>query len=342
MFHETEIVWGRHLPGAFVPSRTVESFEEKPTVSRLSIPKHLWADGHATAKFKGPIRIPPPDEWAAGIEWEPQFTLLNYPNKDVMVTGTTVYDTPYVGGCGDSGCKCSLLRDEVWLHLPLKTLDSIDGGRGLLDIDDGVSNLEVRTKPTRLPRLSTGITLVDSYLAALVKVIARTVGPVGVFLPQTLLTKRELDAAGLDVCVTKHFNFSMNIDWMPDKTEVGYTSALCGGTRMHVPVPYQFSDYRGLLSVYCTLMETIYKEMVDGLVDMPSPPEEKYNLAWKTFLSAPRTLYLEDLHILGRNGAWFDRRSDKIPNEVFSSDPGPLLLGYSMTGEHYIRKAELC
>ena len=190
-----------------------------------------------------------------GIEWEPQLTLLNYPEMPIHV----LYD-PF-RSAQDFICKYShndnlKSKCEVIIFVPYKYKAMVDN-----------ANIEFRTQPVKLEDLPDAIKTEQDKMEALVKEIAKSQGPTGIFLPA--------------YPCTKHVNVSMP-EWNAElfKYNGNWKQGLHGG-RFHVNVGYSFHEYDKLL------------------------------------------------------------KAEISPEERWRSDEKPILLGYSMTGDVYVRRSEL-
>lgn len=182
-----------------------------------------------------------------GIEWEPQLTLLNAPN-------CPVYVYPDFGAT-----NFSLLENEgiAYLQVPTKYHHVID-----------VRNVEFRTPPVSLEELPQTCKEANEYMKGVIKEIARDVGAVGVFFPQSGIDSPE----DSNVLPHKHVNISFPVHCIPglfslrplpdtycvlsDLPSLNYLVKLSPYYecfRLHIRVPYQFKDYEGLVEDVRTL-----------------------------------------------------------------------------------------
>ena len=180
--------------------------------------------------YKGPPRDP--NEWIIGLEWEPQFTLLKHPKKKVEVLPENVRSP----GLQKVLKRIRKAKDSVCITLPNEYVDTF------------VSNFEIRTPPVRFPLLERAIKGVEVVVEDIVKYIARKHGPVGVFLPSTIVG-----------AVHKHVNLSFpeilpgvlpdctKMFWKLSTPPTGVDTTFINNTRLHLAVPYDFCDYRGLI-----------------------------------------------------------------------------------------------
>ena len=158
-----------------------------------------------------------------GIEWEPQVTLLNYPKMAVCPARNRDNNSMYMGKVADHTDAATLMGVAgMFLYLPKKYSDNIDN-----------FNLEFRTPPVRLEDLPDAIKTEQDKMEALVKDIAKALGPTGIFLPA--------------LPCTKHVNISMP-DW--DDQLFKYNGCWKEGeygARFHINVSYGFTEYDKLL-----------------------------------------------------------------------------------------------
>ena len=163
-----------------------------------------------------------------GLEWEPQATLLNHPNKSVHVTLASSFPWHTY----DHG------PDNVSINLPRSMTSFVDLRNGAL---------ELRSTACPPTELQQAIDLENSRLELLCRLIAEIYGPCALFLPANDTTKR--------IC-TKHYQAS----WFEsdEKTfdhfyEVFQRSPCYGKyyskngrrnrLRVHINVPYEFTRY---------------------------------------------------------------------------------------------------
>lgn len=186
-----------------------------------------------------------------GLEWEPQLTLLNYPKMPIRAISSRHYDFT----CGKL-FNGDMTKYLIELYVPLKYRENVD-----------TTNIEFRTTPVQLKDLPEAIKTEQDKMEALVKNIAKAVGPTGIFLPA--------------LPCTKHVNVSMP-EWNTElfKYNGSWKNGVHGG-RFHINVGYGFTEY-------------------DKLLRAELPAEDRWC------------------------------RNNK-----------PILLGYSMAGDTYVRRHEL-
>ena len=190
-----------------------------------------------------------------GIEYEPQLTLLNYPEMPIHI----LYD-PFQSA-QDFTCKYShndnlKSKCDVIMFVPYKYKTMADN-----------TNIEFRTPPVKLEDLPAAIKTEQDKMETLVKEIAKSQGPTGIFLPA--------------YPCTKHVNVSMpecNDELF--KYNGCWKQGLHGG-RFHINVGYGFREYGKLMTA-----------------ELPT-------------------------------------------DDRWCKDSKPILLGYSMAGDVYVRRSEL-
>ena len=157
-----------------------------------------------------------------GIEWEPQLTLLKYPEMPIHV----LYD-PF-RSAQDFTCKYShndnlKSKCDVIIFVPYKYKAMVDN-----------ANIEFRTPPVKLEDLPAAIKTEQDKMAALVKDIAKAQGPTGIFLPA--------------YPCTKHVNVSMP-EWNAELFKYnGCWKEGLYGDRFHINVGYGFREYGKLMT----------------------------------------------------------------------------------------------
>jgi hypothetical protein len=210
-----------------------------------------------------------------GIEWEPQFTLLNYP-KSMIAFANTTDPTKQNQLLVESGSGFVVIYNKpgVGYHQ----------GAGFIDKKyknmycDGY-NVEVYTNPVPLSDIKTEISKATETLKQFTNSVALKYGPTGVFLPMTRIRVVEDNGAthnlqdqvadnplggyGKDLFLlpSKHVNFSL--PYYNDKTGkrkpktfcdyvlnqpmfkeiVGANGSITGNLRLHINVAYDFNDY---------------------------------------------------------------------------------------------------
>lgn len=159
-----------------------------------------------------------------GLEFEPQLTLLNYPNKKVVIAYNcnneikvfTTLCNVYVYSFIED------LENSIVLLLP----DNYNNY-----IDSGSSNLEFRTNPVSFTELPAELNRINATFQSVMLEIAKVTGPLAAFLPA-------------NPC-TKHVNLSVpSCEFPPD---LYHTKPGVYGQRIHIKVPYNFTNYSSLL-----------------------------------------------------------------------------------------------
>lgn len=223
-----------------------------------------------------------PDKVLIGIEWEPQITLLEFPNLPVNFRASLIESNI---GIFDEG-KNILVSIKDGLFRNYHTGDFTDN-HCFLSTDQVKQNIELRTFPTAFHQLEDQILLCNKYLKHFIlKLRQRTNNGIGVFLPKAILA--ESDGIGFmddrDVyhfleysTPSKHVNISFrgdnklsmvtnsmlrNLDELPNrlnkskeyksirafrtfiKTRI---STADYGERLHITVPYNFTEYKKLI-----------------------------------------------------------------------------------------------
>jgi len=177
-------------------------------------PEWLRLDYYQYPPTNEPIKSHP-DYPLIGIEWEPQLTLLNYPNKAIYIHLSENFRTDIVNY--DEKC--------VVIFLSLKYSGYTD---------KVVANIELRTDPVKLENLPIEIHNCQKVMEDIVKDIAKIVGPVGVFLPA--------------FPCSKHVNVSFK-GMLSDILFPRYViKPGIYGYRQHARVPYNFTDYKSLFT----------------------------------------------------------------------------------------------
>lgn len=184
------------------------------------------------------------EDLVVGMEWEPQFTLLNFPQCRVEVLSAVDVD-----------------RAAVWVSPQGGVVDLIIPEHFLsrrIGIDEAVGNLEVRSVPVPVSgRDWVGeVAQCQAALEALVCTLAEAVGPVGVFLPASMWGEFRL---------SKHYNITTKghacwlqmgkVDIFSPRQDMTTTFLRREIThhRCHVRVPYDFTDYATLHAAYLRL-----------------------------------------------------------------------------------------
>jgi hypothetical protein len=137
-----------------------------------------------------------------GIEWEPQLTLLEFPNQVITVIKKSNLDH---WGHLKTGVILSVTRDSSLMVYNFQILedgpssvfvtidDSYDpsyyGGCSIpkyLGVDDSMSNLEIRTRPVKLELLKDHLDFCTEYLGHFVEDLSLLTKGIGVFLPTAI------------------------------------------------------------------------------------------------------------------------------------------------------------
>lgn len=165
-------------------------------------------------------------DFIIGIEWEPQLTLLRYPRSAVNVVA-------------DSG-------DRIMLRVGKETITVKVGINDYsLGVDTAVSNIEIRTLPVPVSKLKEETRRVYLLLQEFIVRMAKQVGPVGVFLPETY--HREGVPEALLIAPSKHVNFDLADFGHIDECLL-HLKDTCTSKRprVHICVPYNFTCYQEL------------------------------------------------------------------------------------------------
>lgn len=205
-----------------------------------------------------------------GIEWEPQFTFLNWPKHSVYIKNTKsrkgkVYPEP------DQTILVKL--EPCYQRVTVEVPPSFHVGRSTnvasnnwdannqyqyTSIDG--TNFEVITKPVKIEKLPSEIMKADKHLKDFCIKLVKLSGPLGVFLPNWeygfgIPSKHiniSLDNVTLDMKSDRRFMKS-RIGW----NDKGFVSKLdikgecrLHQSRIHITVPYNFNDYSGLLDFF--------------------------------------------------------------------------------------------
>ncbi len=223
-----------------------------------------------------------------GIEWEPQLTLLEYPNLPVDVLSGAVGSilSTYMRITADERRVRLLIRDGCYDKYRVPIYPHYHYS---ISTDTVKHLLEVRTFPVALDELESQINICNDHLGDLLSRVKQyTPGGIGVFLPKARLG--ESDGIGFhdeqDVyrlleysTPSKHVSISFRSDNFPSQMQcqlLGSTDPLACylhtsdeynsydefrsliklrmstvdyGHRLHITVPYNFNDY-SRLAVY--------------------------------------------------------------------------------------------
>lgn len=158
-----------------------------------------------------------------GLEFEPQLTLLNYPNKAVYIFSKLGLRLP------------ESESDEIIInpHEEFRHVSILLPSRFYQYIDLSISNLEFRTSPVSFAGLSDELHKLNQKFKEVILEIAEVVGPIGAFLPAAPCTK--------------HVNISTaNQPVMKALDTQGYKAGTYGW-RKHIRVPYDYINYESLL-----------------------------------------------------------------------------------------------
>lgn len=202
-----------------------------------------------------------------GIEWEPQFTFLRYPQYSVHFKWT-------------HGLQPEIVRQEtrqvivrvspICFYDEVADQDRWAGFRITLDGD----NIEVRTVPVPLCKLPEEIARSNHLLKQFTLWLASRYGPVGVFFPRTIWSYPAVEKIPMGtgtvvltgdnemyrfaIALTKHVNVSCIPDMLATKHSVqahvrenhlvvSWRNKLClTRQRLHLRVPYTWSRYHDL------------------------------------------------------------------------------------------------
>lgn len=210
------------------------------------------------------------DRIVIGIEYEPQVTLLRYPNLPVHFGRSTQESVSKVVYKDQD----EIQHEHVVVYLEheneLASLYSnvIHRYKSGVDLSgDMYGNIEIRTEPCYLKDLPAELKRMTEALAQFTHDVAQYAGPIGVFLPPAnvhipryVRKRRHLqpmqwrDAAEKKLYLTKHISLSYTLKWseikichalfenMREKTLLNDDSF-----RHHYRVPYLWSDYATLI-----------------------------------------------------------------------------------------------
>ena len=211
------------------------------------------------------------DDLLVGIEWEPQLTLEEYPQKKVFVFEP--YHLDKTATCGVDDC----FGEKVVSLCPFYGSKKYSR----ISYDMPVHNLEVRTNPVTLRELPDEIAECQKQLAEFVIDLAKDVGGVGVFLPRSE-RKKMRDRRYLNI--SKHLNLSVDIErytpTFPKRdvdleegiqikaSDPGYPSS----HRLHLKIPY-----RTVLNEQMILW--LFEEP-RRIWELPEDDEKPYLLGW--------------------------------------------------------------
>lgn len=223
-------------------------------------------------------------EVLVGIEWEPQFTLLEFPNLPVEFRSTC--ESPY-----KPFLKIDKNKKIITVYVSKYLFDKYTSGRWptehfFVSTDEVKHNLEVRTYPTSPEKLSEQINFCNDYLGKFMTILGgHTKSGAGVFLPITGLHNEE-DIGFMDELdqyrfirhhtPSKHFSISFNkvsepptiINWSDSLAlelskskeyaslsnfksfimcKPAYSVDKAYGLRIHINIPYNFTQYEKLI-----------------------------------------------------------------------------------------------
>ena len=197
-----------------------------------------------------------------GIEWEPQFTLLDYPNHTVYFKITkrrksfiyTQHDTPNT--------------DRVTIEVPpsYNTWRSTNVSSNNMNKNNRYkytsidqTNFEVITKPVPIEKLTSEIIKADKHLKEFCINLSKLSGRLGVFLPnwQYGSPSKHInisDKQGIEFITNSDVDFYSEVRNLNTK---GFHSKIemkgeCRShkERVHLTVPYNFTDYNRLLEIF--------------------------------------------------------------------------------------------
>ncbi len=159
------------------------------------------------------------DDALIGIEWEPQLTVIDHPNKPVQIIRKDNLDywiyTP--------ANRVMLVRGDPWIlvwtcHSQYQNSYSVyisvddsyipsfygDSSFPHMIIDNAVLNMEIRTRPVKLDILNDHIEFCTHYAGHFIEDLSKYAGGVGMFLPAPILKPNE----GGHTQPSKHVNIS--------------------------------------------------------------------------------------------------------------------------------------
>ncbi len=209
-------------------------------------------------------------DFLIGIEWEPQFTLLRYPNHSVYFKTSLRRRASVIaeyGGVGiyaqdDSQKRVTVdlaATYDIWTASKVAEYNARHKSPYRYTSTDG-KNFEVITKPVPLDKLGSEIISAEKHLKNFCEKVVDLTGPLGVFLPmwdsgfgQPSKHVNISNEAGLSITrgtgkiLSKKLSelsskgFFSNINLKGDCTK--------HRNRLHVTVPYNFTDYDKLLKL---------------------------------------------------------------------------------------------
>lgn len=155
-----------------------------------------------------------------GLEYEPQFTLLEYPNLSVHfeVINSTLYVYLHKPRIQSKTIKIENMKIDY--HLRNQALFC-----SLQQVDIDIDNMEFRTLPTYMDNLPQKIKQCEQLIYGITIDIAKVCGPTGVFLPS--------------FPNSKHISIITNVKLQSETL----TSIRVRNNRIHFEVPYSFKDY---------------------------------------------------------------------------------------------------
>lgn len=220
--------------GTDEPTPTTDIQDTPPWMTRDYLPLTVSPPTHITYY---PTQPHPPHP-LIGIEFEPQLTLLNYPNKKVVIACnnsheievTTKFNPLYHTYIQD-------FQNSIVLLLPYNYNNHIDSGS---------SNLEFRTEPVSFTELPEELNRINATFQSLMLEIAKVTGPLAAFLPAYPCSKH------VNLSTPRGSGYSM-YDYYNNHKPGIY------GNRAHINVPYNFINYVSLLLImdtYTTKLNT--------------------------------------------------------------------------------------
>lgn len=231
------------------------------------------------------------DDALIGIEWEPQLTLLDFPNQEISVIRKLNLDmrgylktSKILSSVGNSNLMVYNLQlsgcshSSIFISIDDSYTPSYYDGCSLpryLGVDDSMNNTEIRTRPVKLELLKDHSDFCTEYLGHFVEDLSLLTKGVGVFLPV------KVDEKGLPQMHSspnKHINISfpeppgyllrfkennynlwhwfseqaMLLEYFKLKNFRTHTTSKpsdidTGQCRLHIMVPYNFTDYNKLV-----------------------------------------------------------------------------------------------
>lgn len=211
------------------------------------------------------------NEFLIGIEWEPQFTLLNYPNHSVYFKNTTrrkssiIVENNAGGIYANETSNLRVVVDlastfDVWQATRVAANNADKSSAYKYTSTDG-KNLELITRPVTPDKLQSEIEKVETKLRVLCEQLVGTTGPLGVFLPAWDpgfgQPSKHINISSKEGIVLRKGQMKSLSTKIAELNATGFFSSICLKSecrkhrqRIHVTVPYNFTDYNRLLKFF--------------------------------------------------------------------------------------------